>query len=271
MSQNSILSNQFRLYGIIDNDIEDNKVCDVLTLTDPDKEDSYFNWIYIPITENTYNTYTVESLYNYMKHYNFNNVPDPHRGYKFIDFIKTRLVRYKNNAEAFKDIKIKDITDEFRSNILNNIIDTYKNNIPKYYNDIGAIINMKTLLDNNMIFDLDVNRAANILQKKPTGSFLIRNSSCSNLTKDFTIFTITHSYIRNGNKFINNMRYLTIHGIGVYDIGHLDRNYFINLTKKMFLENINYKEADYACIMDVIIYLHNAGDLDITKQIINMP
>ena len=62
---------------------------------------------------------------------------------------------------------------------------------------------------------------------------LIRRSSCSNVSEEFTIFTITHSYIRNGTKFINNMRYLTIHGIGVYNVSHYNKRYFENLTKKM--------------------------------------
>ena len=271
MSQNSILSSHSNIYSQTASDIKEGKTCDILSMEEPTNEDNYFDWITIPINEKTYNTYKVENLYNYMKFYNFNNIPDPYRGYQYLDFIRTRLLRYKNIDKSCKDVKIKDVTDDFRSNILNNIINTYKNNTPKCYDDMGTIINMKTLLDNNMIFDLDNNGAENILQKASVGSFLIRRSSCSNVSEEFTIFTITHSYIRNGTKFINNMRYLTIHGIGVYNVSHYNKRYFENLTKKMFLEDIEYKEADHACVMDVIIYLHITGNIDITKQIINMP
>lgn len=269
MSQNSILSSHFNIYNQTKSDIKEGKACDILTMEEPTHEDKYFDWITIPIGEKTYNTYKVENFYNYMKYYDFNNIPDPYRVYQYLDFIRTRLLRYKNIAKSCKDIKIKDVTDDFRSNILNNIIDTYKNNTPKCYNDMGTIINMKTLLDNNMILDIDIGAADNILQKAPTGSFLIRVSSCSNVNEEFTIFTITHSCVIDGNKIINNMRYLNIHGIGVYNVGHLDRSYFINLTKKIFLEDVYYKEADYACVMDVIIYLHSTGYFDITKQIYN--
>lgn len=267
----SILSNHFQLYKGVDTDIKNNNICDTFTLINPTDDDNYFDWIYLPIDKNTYNTYKTSELYNYMCNYDFHNIADPHRGYEYIDFIKTRLLRYYNISYLYKNLKIKDITDELRSNTLTNIIDTYKNNRDKNYNNLGIIINIKTLLDHNMIFDVDVNRATDILEKNPVGSFIIRSSSCSHLSDDFTVFTITHSFNKNNQKNINNMRYLNIHGIGVYNVGNYDRNYFNNLTKKKFLKDINYKEASYACVMDVIIDLHNTGNLDISKQIFNMP
>lgn len=272
--KSSILSTHFH-YSQVRKDLTEELICDTFTLINPSPEDNYFDWIYVPVNKESYNTYLVDELYKYAE-INNDNIPDPHRGYPNINFMKTRINRYYNMSAEAKNVKIKDVTDSYCLTVLNNILDFYKNNNNnendnnKNMNDLGVLVNMRSFIDNNMIFDLDVNRAAAIVDKKPTGSFMIRSSSCSNLCEEFTVFTITHSYYETG-KHVNNLRCLIIHGVGVYFVGDRDKSYFDGLTKKKFLQDINYAPADYACIMDIIIQLHKCNRLDINKLIFNMP
>jgi hypothetical protein len=273
MAENkSFISSHINVYSMINDDIKNDAISDTFTLINPTENDKYFEWIHIPIDEDKYHTYKVDELCKYMSSYE--NIPDPYRCYEKINFMKTRLNRYKEILDSGENITIKEVTDDLRTCVLKSILKSFYDNerITKTFN-LAVIINIKTLFYNNMVLNIDIDSAYNLLLKKPVGSFIIRNSSCSSLIGDFSIFSMSYKtkLVNNGNITcsIKNRRFINIHGVGLYDANGSDKKYYENLTKNKFLKDVDYKEAEYVCIMDIIVDMHIQGLININHMILN--
>ena len=263
----SFISSNINIYDRVHNDIKTDDVCCALTLVNITENDYYFNWIHIPIDENIYKTYNVDELYKYMSMYEYKDIPDPYRIYPKIDFMINRVILYKSVKED-ANLLIKDIDDKMRTSILKNILSQYiEGCIYDKANKLASIVNIKTLLDNNIIFNINAKYAEKILTDKAVvKSFIIRTSSCSQFTDNLTIFSI--SYLKDNNQIIH-LRFIDVHGIGIYNTNENNKKYYENLTKNDFLEDINYGKPLSSSIMDLLILMHSQKSINIGNIITN--
>jgi hypothetical protein len=234
----SFISNQIKAYSRFNSSMSRDRIVSsshdsiltcLLNLETPsDGKTSYFDWITVPTTIQGVTTpYTVKTLLEYFEYHNWTNVPDPMRCFDNLDFMIPRLQCYLSIDEKTIDFH-SDITPEFKQNILLNTIKNWRNMsfdpLP-----FQMFVGLGTWCDMNMVFsNTNSNQSKNILEQysDTNGTFLIRESAMNigDGRGNATIFTI--SFVNN-NCGINyfSVRFMSIHGVGVYAITVIYKNF----------------------------------------------
>ena len=257
-------------------DEENKKIVCPISLSTPVDDDILFNWLFIPIGNNLYHTYKLDDFKAYFDSF-IGHVPDPQKTLVRLNHMKTRMMRQLNLHEDFKKIKHGEINDTYRKQILREILDSWANE--KQIDDITKSkmlsVNLKTFDELGLISVANINNIVSIfvLCGMNVGSFLIRFSSLSkdNNDGDFTIFTI--SYVEKNKKIIENVRFLSLHGVGLY---YLTEKVYSGIPVdvlnsgniKKILEYITMPPK-YACVLDMLQAYIDAGLLNPKKFIVS--
>lgn len=258
---------------------ENKKIVCPISLSTPVDDNRLFNWLFIPIGNNLYHTYKLDDFKTYFDSFN-GDVPDPQKTLVRLNHMKTRMTRQLNLHENIKNLKHSEINDEYRKQILCEVLDSWAND--KQLDNIAKskmlLVNLKTFEELGLISSSKAN-IDNIVKvfHSPglitNGYFLLRFSSLSkeNNDGDFTIFTL--SYVEKNGAYINNTRFLSLHGVGVYHLTGKVYNEEIPVdvlnsgNMKKFLEHITIP-PEYACVLDMLQVYINSGLVDPKKFIV---
>jgi hypothetical protein len=257
-----------------------------LTLSTPLDNDNYFDWLFIPVGNNLHHSYRISGNSGILEYFKLagNNavVRDPQRVFPNIKHMYTRLIRQSGLSDATKRLKAGEITPEFRQQIFDDTMILWKNinlleNEQKPEKDAliierGLLIGIDMFEKNNILFNnLDTTLSDEILRKYnwKKGAFLIRNSSTTNVngSGDCTVFSITYVYEKLGSLTTNNRRYVSVHGVGLYDGCEVNHRLLNNSDMKEILADLQYKPAEYACLTDDLYRLHRIGVINLSELV----
>jgi len=223
--------------------------------------------------------YHIEALYNYIKYYNFINVPDPTRNFSNIDFMIPRICyNYQlylklndqnSNLNQFNIDISAIINTDIATNRLSDIINHWKQN--SY---------TENLIQNSLPYGINIWKKCNLVftqspedilrhlskEQRCPGAFFIRRSSKDqyNQNGQATIFTVT--YITKNNN-VNHIRCLSVHCVGIYLLTTQSRNqdftYLCNkpsmqtmLIKDLLHDIIGSIQPQYVSLIQLLEYFH---------------
>jgi hypothetical protein len=214
--------NSSDVYRCMENvDSKDNEIECLISMETPEKDDIYFSWISVPTSMfNVYQFYKTETL---IKWINKDNISDPNKCFRSLNFIKERAILYNRLMQIPRSLLISDVTNEFRKNILRLWLIDGKCNEQQ-----GACVTLETFIECQLVHTFQKNnQIAEIFEDKPNGSWLFRKSSKHVTSGNSQINIISLSYKLNNE--IRHSRFLYINSVGVYNTTDGDMKDAINV------------------------------------------
>jgi hypothetical protein len=246
----------------------DDVICP-LTLVESSDNVLYADWINIPTKQGFVQSYLINGAGGFGKYFDLYNeqklpIPDPLRNYDNLKFMERRLIRLMRLKKTYN---YSVITDEFKRDKLAECLIRWNENISTD-REVTICISLVDFIKNNLLYSLNIDTgAAELAQRNnAVGAWLLRNSSAVNELGEFSIFTLqyTDHVMRN----ILNIRFLDLHGVGIYPLTSTDEKLkkfkissetLKNGSKKDILIALDYMPPMYACIIDMLEHVHEIG------------
>lgn len=231
---------------------EDKQAECVLSLSTPSDDDKKFNWITVPYGGTAFSVYHLPDFKTYVEN---PSQTDPKRVYQTLGFMTTRMNRLLALPDFIKDLTVKQVTDELRLGVLQDLLEEWKNDqFPDDNVAAAGICGFKQLIEAKCTHSFDMDQAEAALQGHPAGTWLIRPSNMgkSDGSGDITVFTV--SYVRVDGA-IWHSRFVDVYGVGVY-LGNLEvtpKEMLVRGDMKEIIQAWGHAPPPFACVTDALM------------------
>jgi len=250
-----------------------------LSTVEDDKK-RYADWVSIPTQRVGVTTrYATDTLIQYFEYHRYRAVPDPLRNFDNLDFMTTRVLAYKALSDRAKSLIVTDLDRESKKVITNAMVQGWIDGNLDCKKELVLFLGLTSFTDNLFVFSgIDFTVAGTKLTNAGAvpGSFLIRESAqnAGDGRGHATVFTIT--YIKSDGESWN-IRFMALHGVGVYQLTGACGQYAFDLTGTVCMQTFLITDIltelrkgwrvypNYSSIGDMLHFLHEQTIIDLSK------